>query len=96
MSLIKDPTCFKNPRNPSCIDLISTNSPYSFQNSCVIETGVSDFKISNDYFRKERVENLSLENIKTDSHGIENFLQICINTLDQTVPSKKNTYVAIV
>ena len=42
-SLIKDPTCFENPENPSCIDLILTISPYSFQNSCVIETGLSDF-----------------------------------------------------
>ena len=41
-SLIKDPNCFKNPENPSCIDLILTNSPYSFQNFCVIETGLSD------------------------------------------------------
>ena len=24
-SLIVNPTCFKNPRNPSCIDLILTN-----------------------------------------------------------------------
>ena len=29
---------------PSCIDLILTNSPYSFQNFCVIETGLSDFQ----------------------------------------------------
>ena len=43
-SHIKDPTCFKNPENPSCIDLILTNSPYSFQNSCVIETSLSDFR----------------------------------------------------
>ena len=42
-SRIKDPACFKNPENPSCIDLILTNSPYSFQNSCVIENGLSDF-----------------------------------------------------
>ena len=42
-SLIKEPTCYKNPQNPSCIDLILTNSPYSFQNSCVIETGLPDF-----------------------------------------------------
>ena len=42
-SLIKEPTCYKNPQNPSCIDLILTNSPYSFQSSCVIETGLSDF-----------------------------------------------------
>ena len=42
-SLIKDPTCFKNPESPSSIDLILTNNPYSFQNSWVIETGLSDF-----------------------------------------------------
>ena len=42
-SLIKDPNCFKNPENPSCIDQILTNSPYSFQYSCVIETDLSDF-----------------------------------------------------
>ena len=42
-SLIKEPTCYKNPANPSCIDLILTNSPRSFQNSNVVETGLSDF-----------------------------------------------------
>ena len=92
-----------------------TNSPYSFQNSCVIETGLSDFhkmtvsvmkttfqklkpkivqyrdytKFSNDEFRKKLVENLSLQNIPTDRNGLEKFLQICINTLDQFAPRKK-------
>ena len=42
-SLIKEPTCYKNPDNPSSIDLILTNKPLSFQNSCVAETGLSDF-----------------------------------------------------
>ena len=42
-NLIKDKTCFKNPEKPSCIDLIITNRPNSFQNSMVIETGLSDF-----------------------------------------------------
>ena len=42
-SLICVPTCYKNPDNPSCIDLILTNSPGSFQSSCAIETGLSDF-----------------------------------------------------
>ena len=42
-SLIKQATCFKNPENPSCIDLILTNKPRSFQTKCVIETGLSDF-----------------------------------------------------
>ena len=42
-SLIREPTCYKNPENPSCIDLILTNRTCSFQNSCVFETGLSDF-----------------------------------------------------
>ena len=42
-SMNNRPTCFKNPENPSCIDLILTNCPRSFQNSTVIETGLSDF-----------------------------------------------------
>ena len=42
-SLIKEPTCYKNPDNPSCIDLILTNKHLSFQNLCVAETGLSDF-----------------------------------------------------
>ena len=41
-NLIKEPTCFKNPLNPSLIDLILTNRPRSFQNSQPIETGLSD------------------------------------------------------
>ena len=41
--MINKPTCYKNPERPSCIDLFLTNCPHSFQNSCVIETGLSDF-----------------------------------------------------
>ena len=41
--IIREKTCFKNPNNPSCIDLIIANRPKSFQNSMVIETGLSDF-----------------------------------------------------
>ena len=37
LSLIKDPTCFKNQ------DLALTNSRYSFQNSYIIEAGLSNF-----------------------------------------------------
>ena len=42
-NLIKEPTCYKNPNKPSCIDLMLTNKPRSFKHSCVIETGLSDF-----------------------------------------------------
>ena len=41
-SLIKYSTYHKNPENPSSIDLILTNNLRSFQNSCVIEKGLSD------------------------------------------------------
>ena len=42
-NIIREKTCFKNPNNPSCIDLIITNRPKSFQNSMFIETGLPDF-----------------------------------------------------
>ena len=41
VNLIKSNTCFKS-KPGSCIDLILTNKPKSFQNSGVMETGVSD------------------------------------------------------
>ena len=42
-SLIKEPTCYKNPEKPTCIDLILTNSPRQFQATLALETGLSDF-----------------------------------------------------
>ena len=41
-NLIKDPTYFKNPENPTTIDHILTNHPRYFQYSGVYETGLSD------------------------------------------------------
>ena len=46
-NIIKDRTCFKNPINPTCIDLTVTNRPKSFQEPEVIKTGLSDFYNSN-------------------------------------------------
>ena len=40
-SLIKQPTFYKNPINPTCIDLILSNTPRTFQSPCFIETGLS-------------------------------------------------------
>ena len=36
-NIVKEPTCYKNPNNPSCIDLFLTVLIYFF------ETGLSDF-----------------------------------------------------
>ena len=42
-SMVYRPACYKNQNKPSFIDLTLTNHPRSFQNTCVIETGLSDF-----------------------------------------------------
>ena len=41
--IIKEPACYKNPDNPTCIDLILTNCHKNFQESSTLETGLSDF-----------------------------------------------------
>ena len=42
-NIVKHETCFKNRDRPSCIDLVLTNSSRSFQDTCAVETGLSDF-----------------------------------------------------
>ena len=42
-NIVKENTCFKNPDNPTCIDLFLTNFPKSFQNTVAVTTGLSDF-----------------------------------------------------
>ena len=42
-NIVKEPTCFKNPKHPTCIDLILTNRDKSFHDTKVIETGLSDY-----------------------------------------------------
>ena len=42
-SLGKEPICFKNPNNPSCIALFLTNTIRSSQQTQVFQTGLSDF-----------------------------------------------------
>ena len=42
-NLVKDPTCYKTPSKPPCIDLILRNFRKPFQHTQTIETGLSDF-----------------------------------------------------
>ena len=44
-SIKRQPICYKNFGKPTCIDLILTNMPRSFQSTWVIETGLSDFHL---------------------------------------------------
>ena len=43
MNIVKKATCFKNALNPSCIDLVITNIPLSFQNTAAVSNGLYDF-----------------------------------------------------
>ena len=58
-NLVSQKTCFKNPENPSCIDLILPNCLRSFQNTGVFETGLSDFRkitftVLKQYYAKQK------------------------------------------
>ena len=76
-SLIKQPTCYKNPENPSCIDLILKNKAKSFQSTCVIETWLSNFhrmtiSVLKMHFRKLPPKVISYRDIK--KFGNERFM----------------------
>ena len=78
-NLIKEPTCFKNPENPTCIDLILTNKPLSFKNTYVIETGLSDFQkmvvtVMKMHFSKMKLQVITYREYK-DFHN-ETFLDL--------------------
>ena len=73
-NLIKVPTCFKNPENPKCIDLMLTSSYRSFQNSCAIETGLSDFHkmivtVMKEYFQKQKPKVITYRDYKNFSEN---------------------------
>ena len=72
-NIIKEKICFKNPENPTCIDLILTNRPRSFQYSTVVETGLSDFhkmcvKVMKMYHCKQRPSVITYRKFKNFSN----------------------------
>ena len=42
MNAVKDKICFKNPKNPKCINLFITNSSGSFQNTSAVVNRLSN------------------------------------------------------
>ena len=74
-NLIKEPTCFKNMENPSCIDLILTNKPRRFQNCTVIETGLSDHHkltvtVMKSFFQKQVPKTIFYRNYNNMNHSL--------------------------
>ena len=69
-NLVHDPTCFKNPENPTMIDLFLTNKPRCFQNSITFETGLSDFHkmtitVLKMFFQKQSPKIITYRDYKT-------------------------------
>ena len=87
-SLVKEPTCFKNVEKPSCIDLILTNKIKSFQNTCVLETGLSDFHklistTMKSTFRKQAPQLIHYRNYKRfNNDDFQSILVHQLNALD--------------
>ena len=75
---MKEPTCYKNPDNPSCIDLFLTNRPRTFQCTTTIETGISDFHklvvaVLKTFYKKQRPKIIHYRDYKNLENG--NFRQ---------------------
>ena len=75
-NLIKDNTCFKkNPLQPSCIDLIITNRPESFQNYVTVKTVLSDFHkmtltVVKVFYKKQKTNIVRYRNYKRFSNEV--------------------------
>ena len=69
--------------NPSCVDLILTNNPKSFQDTRIIETGLSDFHkltitVLKTTFKKEPPNIISYRNYKNYSPLLLRTQLICV------------------
>ena len=86
-NLITQPTCYKNPSNPACLDLILTNVPRSFQSTCVVETGrPSDFHlmtltVMTESFKKYQPKTINYRSYKNFSN--EKYRETLINNLSK-------------
>ena len=77
-------TCFKNSETPTSIDVMLTNSYRSFQNSCAIETRLSDFHtmivtIVKTYFQKMEPKILQYRDYKNFSGG--EYMEFLVNVV---------------
>ena len=72
--------------NPVCIDLILTNVPRSFQSTCVVETGLSDFHlmtltVMGKHFKKYQPKIINYRSYKNFPN--EKFRETLINNLSK-------------
>ena len=78
-NIVQDKTCFKDLVNPTCIDLIITNRPISFQESEVIETGLCDFHKMTLSVMKCSITNKNRKSFNIESIKIFSIKLLCMN-----------------
>ena len=92
-NFVKDKTCFRNPINSTCIDLMITNRPKSFQASEVIETGLPDFHkmsltVMKVFYNKRKLKMIQYRKYKDFMHELESaasrFSQVSFGTFKNT------------
>ena len=69
---MKEPICYKNPDNLSCIDLFLTNRPRAFQCTTTIKTGISDYRKQvvtglKTFYKKQRPKIIHYKNFENDN-----------------------------
>ena len=93
-NLINDPTCYKNPNNPSLIDIILTNRKRSFQYSKTIETGLSDHHkmiitvLKTEFIKKDPIQ-INYRNYK---YFDENLFRVDLSSTLSNLLTKEATY----
>ena len=87
-SVNKEPSCYKNPNNPSRIDLFLTNSPRSFYQTETLFTGLSDLhKLFLSIFKTTFTKSKAKEIIYRD---FKKFNEQCFNNDLRTELSSKS------
>ena len=87
-NLLKEPNCFKNPEKAITIDLILTNKPKCFHNSCTYETGISDYNkmtitLMKVIFKKQKPKIIFYRNYKNfDKKSFKEYLKLSLEAYD--------------
>ena len=93
-NLINDPTCYKNPNNPSLIDIILTNRKRSFQYSKTLEKGLSDHHkmiitvLKTEFIKKDPIQ-INYRNYK---YFDENLFRVDLSSTLSNLLTKEATY----
>ena len=89
-NLLDKPTCYKNPNNPSCVDLIITNKPEASKTLARSKPGSpTSTKFSNDTFFRDQVLNkLRNSNFQISDKDLKHFKETYLSAVNKIAPLK--------